>query len=98
MYLTYEKGIMNSDYLNYGKMDLGFAYIFWFLKIFIKKPNTKHTPSRYAKFFLPRQNILYRNSTKTNIQVVTCEFSDGNLHKGLNKHAAFPEGKWITSR
>jgi hypothetical protein len=28
MYLTYEKGIMNSDYLNYGKMDLGFAYIF----------------------------------------------------------------------
>jgi hypothetical protein len=28
MYLTYEKGILKSDYLNKGKIDLGLAYRF----------------------------------------------------------------------
>ena len=28
MYLTYEKGIMNSDFLNMGKIDFGVAYRF----------------------------------------------------------------------
>jgi hypothetical protein len=28
LYLTYEKGLLNLDYLNKGKIDLGLAYRF----------------------------------------------------------------------